>query len=171
MTISARDTIAAEVEGGNKSVGTRAYFQARLKNRLHDLVLRKFQEAERSQSLTRAELARRIGKRPEVLTRLLGAPGNWTLDTVSDLLLGIAEYELDATATSVAGKAVRNSGYEHLSKGLLQQILNKDPISSESDSLKSYAASRSRFNHENHENNHKPSRALRSCYSSASVQT
>jgi hypothetical protein len=111
MTISAKDTIAAEAVGGTRSEGTRAYFQARLKNRLHNLVLGKFNEAESSENLTRAELARRIGKRPEVLTRLLGAPGNWTLDTISDLLLGIAGYELDATATRIASKAVRNSNY------------------------------------------------------------
>jgi hypothetical protein len=115
MTISARDTIAVEALDGNKSVGTRAYFQGRLKNRLHNLVIRKFEEAEIEHGLTRAELARRIGKRPEVLTRLLGAPGNWTLDTVSDLLLGIAGYELDATATKIADRAKRNSNYGALS--------------------------------------------------------
>lgn len=65
-----------------------AYHRARLRNRLHQLVLQHFRELE-ANGLTRAELARRLYKRPEVITRLLAPPGNWTLDTLSDLLLGM----------------------------------------------------------------------------------
>ena len=68
-----------------KAVG---YFQARLKNRLHELVLVEFMKLEK-QGFTKADMARRIHKKPEQITRLLGAPGNWTLDTVSDLLLAM----------------------------------------------------------------------------------
>jgi hypothetical protein len=70
------------------------YFQARLKNRLHQLVLTEFMKLENF-GFTKADIARRIHKRPEQITRLLGAPGNWTLDTVSDLLLAMG-YELSA---------------------------------------------------------------------------
>jgi hypothetical protein len=54
-------------------------------------------EFERS-GLSQAELAGRMGKGADRVCRLLGAPGNWTLDTVSDLLFAIsgseAKYEL-----------------------------------------------------------------------------
>ena len=71
------------------------YFRARLKNRLHELVLTEFMKLENEKDFTKADMARRIHKRPELVTRLLGAPGNWTLDTVSDLLLAMG-YELTA---------------------------------------------------------------------------
>jgi hypothetical protein len=35
-----------------------------------------------------------MGKRAEQVNRLLGAPGNWTLDTVSDLLFSISGAEV-----------------------------------------------------------------------------
>ena len=67
-----------------------SYFRERLRNRLHELVLLEFMRQEDSYRLTKKELAERIGRRPEQVIRWLGAPGNWTLDTVSDLLLGMA---------------------------------------------------------------------------------
>lgn len=65
-----------------------AYFRQRLKNRIHQLVLREFRRFER-QGLSRSELARRIHRRPEQITRWLGNPSNWTLDTLSDLMIGM----------------------------------------------------------------------------------
>jgi hypothetical protein len=64
------------------------YFRARVRSKLHQLVLREFFKQE-DRGLTQAELSRRLGKRTEVINRLLGAPGNWTLNTVSDLMLGM----------------------------------------------------------------------------------
>ena len=58
--------------------------------------------------LTRAEVARRIGRRPEQITRWFSAPGNWTLETVSDLLLAVAKSEPDVTLLPLKGRAVRN---------------------------------------------------------------
>jgi hypothetical protein len=86
----------------------RAYFHARLINRIYAFVLDKFLEKQKSESLTKAELARRIGRKPEVITRLLGAPGNWTLETVSDLLLGIAGEELEPASSSLLDRVPRN---------------------------------------------------------------
>lgn len=37
----------------------------------------------------RAAIARRLGKDPAQVTRLLNAPGNWTVDTISELLFAI----------------------------------------------------------------------------------
>ena len=70
------------------------YFRARLKNRLHQVVLGEFLKLGANERFTKADLARRIDKKPEQITRFLGAPGNWTLDTVSDLLLAMG-YELE----------------------------------------------------------------------------
>ncbi len=85
-----------------------AYFQARLRYNLYDFIVSKFKEMEKEQGLTKAELARRIGCKPEQITRRLGAPGNWTLDTISDLLIGIAGEELEPKSNSILGGAKRN---------------------------------------------------------------
>ena len=70
-------------------IGTLAYFRSRNRWRLYDLVISEFQKS----GISKATLARRLGKRPEVVTRLLGAPGNWSEDTVSDLLFAISGAE------------------------------------------------------------------------------
>jgi hypothetical protein len=67
-------------------VGTLGYFQARNKRRAYSLVMKEFKKS----GLSQADLARRLGKGPDVVCRLLAAPGNWTLDTVSDLLFAIS---------------------------------------------------------------------------------
>ncbi len=85
-----------------------AYFQERLRNRLYHFVVSKFLEEEKAGRLTRAELARRIHKRPEQLTRWLNTPGNWTFATLSDLLLGICGEELEPHAKSVLNRPQRN---------------------------------------------------------------
>lgn len=95
MTSSQPTTFLSEVAAGDHAISqnTLAYLQERAKGRLYDYVLRKFIEQE-GKGLTRAQLARRIGKSPEIVTCLLGAPGNWTIETVSDLLAGIASEEI-----------------------------------------------------------------------------
>jgi hypothetical protein len=56
----------------------RAYFHARVLNGFYQYVLAKFLEEEGAGRITKAELARRLEKRPEVITRLLGAaPRNY----------------------------------------------------------------------------------------------
>lgn len=64
-----------------------AYFRRRLRLHLHEMVVGKFYQQE---TMTQRNLADRIGKTPDVVSRLLGAPGNWTLDTLSDLLIAMA---------------------------------------------------------------------------------
>jgi hypothetical protein len=67
-----------------------AYFRAALRDRFHDLVLEEFtRQKSKHSDLTQAEIARRLGKRPEQINRWLGSSGNWTIDTLSDLLLAI----------------------------------------------------------------------------------
>lgn len=66
-----------------------AYFRARLSNKIHSLVLTEFSKQESMGVISKASLARRIGKKPEQITRWLGSSGNWTVETLSDLLLGM----------------------------------------------------------------------------------
>jgi hypothetical protein len=89
-------------------VGKLAYFRERFRDRLYELVVKEFLKKERSGQLTRADLARRIGRKPEQITRWLGAPGNWTLETVSDLLLAISKAELNFELYPLENRAPRN---------------------------------------------------------------
>lgn len=68
-------------------LGKLAYFRERFRDRLYELVVEEFLKS----GMTRAELARRISRKPEQVTRWLGAPGNWEIDTVSDMLLAICK--------------------------------------------------------------------------------
>ena len=86
---------------------TLTYYQARLRNRLFNFILGRFVK-EQKNGLTKAALARRIGKPPEVINRLLGAPRNLTLDTLSDLLLGIGAEELTLGVESILNQSPRN---------------------------------------------------------------
>ena len=74
--------------------GVFGYFRGRNKHRLYNLVIREFKKS----GLSQADLARRLGKTPDVVCRWLAGPTNWTIDTVSDLLFAIsgaeAKYEI-----------------------------------------------------------------------------
>jgi hypothetical protein len=85
-----------------------AYFRERFRDRLYELVVTEFMKKERSGELTRSELAKRIGRKPEQITRWLGAPGNWTIETVSDLLLAISKSELNFQLSPLENRAPRN---------------------------------------------------------------
>jgi hypothetical protein len=63
--------------------------------------------------LSQADLARRLGKRPEIISRLLGAPGNWGLDTVSDLLFAISGAEPDYAVSYPFDVPARNDVQPH----------------------------------------------------------
>lgn len=109
MTTSPKTSFLSEVENGEPiPLGKLAYLRERQRNRLYSFIVKKFLEQEKKSGLTRAELARRINRRPEQVTRWLGAPGNWTLDTVADLLVGIAAEELQPASVSLLGRAARN---------------------------------------------------------------
>lgn len=96
-------------------LGTLSYFRERFRDRLYDLVMEEFLKQDAEAGLTRAEVARRIGRRPEQITRWFSAPGNWTLETVSDLLLAVARSEVDVTLMPLKGRAVRNFRHQSTS--------------------------------------------------------
>ncbi len=88
-------------------LGTLAYLSERARNNLYAFVVKKFREKERL-GFTKALLARRIGYDSARVNKLLGAPGNWTLDTVSDLLVGIAAEELIPCSAPILRSPQRN---------------------------------------------------------------
>jgi hypothetical protein len=89
-------------------IGKLAYFRERFRDRLYELVVSEFLKKERAGELTRSDLARRIGRKPEQITRWLGAPGNWTIETVSDLLLAICKSELNFELVPLENGTPRN---------------------------------------------------------------
>lgn len=95
------------------------YLNARVRNSFYDYVLRRFHEAEEKEGLTKAKLARRLGLEPARVTRLLGSPGNWTLDTISELLVGICREELQPRSEPYLERDKRNFGSENWLRDLV----------------------------------------------------
>lgn len=94
MTTSVRAFLLEIANYRRIPAGKLAYFRSRLQDRIYDLVVGEFLRKESAGIMTRSELAERIGKDPAQITRYLASPGNWTLDTTSDLLLGVCAAEL-----------------------------------------------------------------------------
>jgi len=99
--------IAAGHLGPPIPIGKRSYFQERLRIRVFNFLLEKFIAAQ-AKGLNKALLAKRIGKTPDVVNRWLGQPSNLTIDTISDLLLGIAAEELELESSSPLDKIADN---------------------------------------------------------------
>ena len=90
MTTSRNNSFFSEILKGERIPTAKlAYFRGRLSNRIHALVLEEFARLESEGKINRADLARRIARKPEQITRWLGSAGNWTFDTFSDLMLGM----------------------------------------------------------------------------------
>jgi hypothetical protein len=103
--------IQAGHDGPTIPESKRVYFQQRLRDRFFDFITGCFLQ-EQKKGLTKAKLARRIGKPPEVVNRWLAASSNLTLDSISDLLLGICAEELEMDGRSVLNR--RPTNYFHL---------------------------------------------------------
>jgi hypothetical protein len=88
-------------------LGKLIYFRERFRSALYQMVLQEFLAQQRARGLTKADLARRIGRKPEQISRWLGAPGNWTLDTASDLMLAMGQ-EPRCTKADLSRLATRN---------------------------------------------------------------
>jgi hypothetical protein len=94
MSTPAKTQFLSEILSNDDPIppGKIAFFRERFRDHLYDLVLSEFLKRE-GDGLTKATIAKRIGRKPEQITRWLGAPGNWTVETVSDLLLAISKAE------------------------------------------------------------------------------
>lgn len=104
--------LAAGHNGPEIPAAKRAFFQERLRGRVFEFILKAFLE-ETKNGLTQAKLARRIGKRSEVISRWLGGPSNLEIDSISDLLLGIGALEPNISASSYLGRGQERTNYSH----------------------------------------------------------
>ena len=86
MTSSPTAMLSKPVGSGKVPGPTLVYMRDRNRSKLYSLVLGEFQRA----GISQKELAERLGKRPEVISRWLASESNWRIDTVSDLLFAIS---------------------------------------------------------------------------------
>jgi hypothetical protein len=83
---------------------TFAYLQSRNRHKVYDLVIGLFEKS----GLPQAALAKRLGKGTDQVCRLLGSPGNWELNTLSDLIFAINGGEVNYSVTFPLDAAPRN---------------------------------------------------------------
>ncbi len=86
MSISLkRRSLSKPVRGQAIKLFDLAFVRARNRNKAHSALLEEFAAS----GISRSELAKMVGKRPEQITRWLAGPGNLTLDTLSDLVFAL----------------------------------------------------------------------------------
>jgi hypothetical protein len=93
MTISQTPFLSKPTGDDRIPSAALAYIKARGRQQAFNLV---HSELKRS-GISQATLTRRLGKSPEVISRLLKRPGNWEQDTISEILFAIcgASYDYD----------------------------------------------------------------------------
>ena len=122
MTSSQSTSTLAEPDGDVKiSPSTLAYFSARNRRKIYSTVISEFKKSK----LTQAQLARRMGQRTDVICRWLSGPGNYTLDTVSNLIFGISGGELKYSVAHPLSEPPRNFTLPEWAKGLASIDGNK----------------------------------------------
>lgn len=105
MTMSPKPDFLSEISEGIKIPEAKmAYFEQRALNGFYDYVMRRFAEEQKNSKLTKATLAKRIGRGPDQVNRMLASPGNWTIGTLARLLVGIAGEEPILTSKKLAGR-------------------------------------------------------------------
>ncbi len=97
------------------------YYRQRQRNRVFSAVVGMFSRLAETQGLTKKELAFRLGKEPAQISRWLSGPGNWTLDTVSDLLLAMG-CELDQEVVSTQQRDTKGESHPLGPKGPLGKV-------------------------------------------------
>jgi transcriptional regulator with XRE-family HTH domain len=107
-----------------------SYFRERNRNRVYAAVTGVFLRLVEKESLTKREIAFRLGKEPSQITRWLSGPSNWTLDTISDLLLAMGA-ELEHSAVLMSEKSAPSIRHP-LMDGIRQcNVIELNPIGSD----------------------------------------
>lgn len=65
------------------------YFQENFREAIHQDLLERYQYLRDTRGLSRSDLAKKIGRRPEQVTRWLSSPTNLEVDSISDMGLGL----------------------------------------------------------------------------------
>ena len=105
MSISRTRLLSKPVTGQRVAQTALAYMRARAKRRAYDLVIKEFKRS----GITKAELARRLGKGAPEISRMLGGPANWTIQTVADLLFAISGAEPTWSVAYSLDRPARNA--------------------------------------------------------------
>ena len=98
-----------------------AYNSRRLQNDIFNEIIKAFVEEVKSGRISRATLAKRIGKEPAQITRWFSGPANLTLNTISTILLGM-DAELDAKVVFSRDMSIPN--YAHPLADSLESIMS-----------------------------------------------
>jgi hypothetical protein len=85
--------------------GVFEYLQLRNRMNVFTVVQNEFLNS----GITQSTLAKRMGKGSDRICHLLAAPGNWTMDTASDVLFAISGAVLSYQITYPLAEAPRNS--------------------------------------------------------------
>ncbi len=83
------------------------YYRQRMKNRVFAELASFFADEAATHRITKREIAARLQCDPALITRWLSAPGNLTLETISDLLLSL-NAEMDTRIVRFHERAVPN---------------------------------------------------------------
>jgi hypothetical protein len=86
-TSSRKKSFLSKPEGREPvDIGTLSYFRQRNKGLMYDVVINEFEKS----GISQTDLAARLKRGTDQVSRWLGSPGNWTLDSTSDLLFAIS---------------------------------------------------------------------------------
>ncbi|MES2845607.1 MAG: helix-turn-helix transcriptional regulator [Pseudomonadota bacterium] len=77
--------LTSEIDAKNLPSFWLSYFREKLRGEINDHLLEAFQES----NLTKADIARKLNRRPEQITRWLSAPCNLETDTIADIALAL----------------------------------------------------------------------------------
>jgi hypothetical protein len=86
MRISQTTSLSKPTGDDEVPFDTYSYFRARAKRFAYDIVIKEFKKS----GISKATLARRLGKGADRVSKMLAGPGNWTIDTLAELLFAIS---------------------------------------------------------------------------------
>jgi hypothetical protein len=116
MTMSANHFLSSPTGRDPIDPAALGYMRQRNRGRVYSAVIDEFENS----GISQVDLAGRLHKGTDQISRWLGSPGNWTLDTVSDLFFAISggeptygvQYPLELVATTqTASNATSWIGY------------------------------------------------------------